>query len=74
MKLHQLQNGSWVDPSAITAIVKLERSQCWPGGPIHPARVVVHLGNITEVIPCDDEPQARMIADDLAAIANQTRQ
>jgi hypothetical protein len=70
MKLHKLTNGNWIDISTVTAIVKLERTQCWPGGPIHPARVVLHAGQAVEVLPCDDEQQAAEIADELAVLVN----
>ena len=71
MKLHQLSNGNWINPALITAIVRAERTECWPGGPIHPARVIVHAGHVVEVLPCDDDEQAAAMRDELAALANQ---
>lgn len=70
MPLHQLSNGNWIDPKRITAIVALERTQCWDGGPIHPARIVVHAGQQVEVCVCDDEEQARKMRDEFAVLVN----
>lgn len=73
MKLHKLTNGNWIDLSTVTAIVKLERSQCWQGGPIHPARVVVHSTASIELLVCDDESQACEMRDELAVLVNENK-
>jgi len=71
MKLHKLTTGNWIDLSTVTAIVKLERTQCWPGGPIHPARIVVHAVPLCEVVVCDDEAQAEAMREELASLVNE---
>lgn len=72
MSLHKLSNGSWIDLSIVTAISVAERAECWEGGPIHAARVIVAYGeNCHHVLPCDDFKQAQEMADDLAEHVNQ---
>lgn len=73
-KLHQLTNGNWVALNAITALRVGERTQCWKGGTIHPARLIIHAGRgVVEVCPCDDQEQADSMRDELAKLANLTR-
>ena len=73
MKLHKLYNGNWVDLSTVRAIRGADRSECWPGGPIHPARIIIHHGDRGEsidVIPCDDMAQPAQMMDELAGLVN----
>lgn len=69
-KLYQLSNGNWVRLDTITSIVVLERTQCWNGGPIYPARIIIYAGHKIEVCMCDDKEQACKMRDELAALVN----
>lgn len=66
-RLVKLPNGSWVRPSSITAIRPLRTEKSVVGN-LHRARVVVHLGDITEVILADDYEHAQQIADEIAKL------
>jgi hypothetical protein len=71
MKLHQLSNGDWIDLRRITHVMALRRSQCFPGGPICPDRVVVYVESVSaHLCVCDDWQQAEEMRDELARLAN----
>lgn len=70
MKLIKLSNGSWVDPSTITAIRPLP-TETGMLGDLYRARVIIHhCGGMTEVLTANDDEHAAQMANDLAEIVN----
>jgi hypothetical protein len=70
MKLQQLSNGNWIDLSTVTEIKTLEREQCFDGGPILAARVVLVCNGGFQVVLCDDIQQANAMRDEFARLVN----
>ncbi len=68
-KLLRLPNGSWVKPSAVTAVKKFA-TETGVLGELYRARVIVRYGNSTESILANDDDHAQAMADEIACEIN----
>ena len=71
--LYVLPNGAGVDVDTITGITAIESYEPFLGLPGGPDRVVVHAGNVSCVIPCEDMETALLLAARLIREVNELR-
>jgi hypothetical protein len=69
MKLHQLPDGTWVDPGTIRCIRVLSFRE--RGATLPAPRVIVSTPDAVLVLDCESDEDAEALRDRIAAVANE---